>query len=275
METVIAIHNNMNENTWSQVMEWENIVNDPATVAPGRESKLLKFIGRPDEYSPKARLKMLFGHPAPFDRHDWTVDRGGEAVRYIIDYYHDESAVQRDRTPKAMTDASSMQSIKVDVRPALDSPYSLFTRVVLMPLRRLQGTTKYAPPPFFAPKVMIEAEADKAKRINGHWADIARSCADKKAQLAQCGSEEQCRAASVALQVCTASQVCPSIAQAFLQCTADPQTADLAKAGPAYKSLVQCLELFEIDSRSLMEKGLLLPPSTSDNAGPSAPSEKK
>jgi hypothetical protein len=33
-----------------------------------RSAKLLKFVGRPDEYSPKARLKMMFGHPAPFDR---------------------------------------------------------------------------------------------------------------------------------------------------------------------------------------------------------------
>jgi cytochrome c heme-lyase len=113
MDTVIAIHNNMNENTWNQVLEWEKIINDPSKAEPGRESKLLKFCGRPDEYSPKARLKMLFGHPAPFDRHDWTIDRGGKEVRYIIDYYHDESAVQKDKTPQHMTDPKAMQSIKV------------------------------------------------------------------------------------------------------------------------------------------------------------------
>jgi hypothetical protein len=35
------------------------------------EPKLLRFMGKPNDLSPKARLKMLFGHPAPFDRHDW------------------------------------------------------------------------------------------------------------------------------------------------------------------------------------------------------------
>ena len=55
-------------------------------------------------FSPKARLmKLVYGSVCtgvrlglhliaacsivPFDRHDWTVDRCGEEVRYIIDYY--------------------------------------------------------------------------------------------------------------------------------------------------------------------------------------------
>ena len=47
----------------------------------GKEPKLLHFLGRPHDLSPKARLKILLGHPAPFDRHDWVVDRGGTEVR--------------------------------------------------------------------------------------------------------------------------------------------------------------------------------------------------
>lgn len=98
MDHVIAIHNNMNETTWIQVseepnrnsfaynvslilsihllqvLEWEKL---HEKNEPGKEPKLLRFLGRPDDLSPKARLKMLFGYPAPFDRHDWTVDRGG------------------------------------------------------------------------------------------------------------------------------------------------------------------------------------------------------
>eukprot|EP01032_Pedospumella_encystans_P014549 gene14549-16701_t len=258
METVIAIHNNMNEHTWQQVVEWEKLVNDPAKAAPGRESKLLKFCGRPDELSPKARLKVLFGHPAPFDRHDWTVDRGGKMVRYIIDYYHDESAVQQDKKPRHMTDAASMQSIKVDVRPALDDPSSILARLVLMPWRQFQGATKYNPPPFFAPKVMIQAEEGKLQRINSDWKEIANKCAPKKAALAECASEESCRAASVALQVCTASVVCPSLAAAFLECTSatsadgKKQEVNMAKAGAAFSDVIQCLELFEIDSKKAM-----------------------
>ena len=68
MESVIAIHNNMNENTWTQIMAWENF---HPTEGAGREPKLLRFAGKPADLSPKARLKVAFGHSAPFDRHDW------------------------------------------------------------------------------------------------------------------------------------------------------------------------------------------------------------
>lgn len=44
------------------------------------EPRLLRFLGRPDDTSPKAMAKMVFGHPLPFDRHDWIVDRGGKEV---------------------------------------------------------------------------------------------------------------------------------------------------------------------------------------------------
>ena len=79
VETVIAIHNNMNENTWRQVVAWEEL---HPTVGPGREPKLLRFMGRPTDFSPKARLKLLFGYPAPFDRHDWI----GNAILGIITF---------------------------------------------------------------------------------------------------------------------------------------------------------------------------------------------
>lgn len=39
--------------------------------------KLKKFMGRPQEYSPKARLLNFLGYKLPFDRHDWIVDRCG------------------------------------------------------------------------------------------------------------------------------------------------------------------------------------------------------
>lgn len=43
----------------------------------GTEPRLLRFMGRPDDTTPKALAKMMLGHPLPFDRHDWVVDRGG------------------------------------------------------------------------------------------------------------------------------------------------------------------------------------------------------
>lgn len=45
----------------------------------------------PHPRSPLARLRMLLGGPEPFDRHDWTVDRCGQEVRYVIDFYYDEA----------------------------------------------------------------------------------------------------------------------------------------------------------------------------------------
>ena len=43
--------------------------------------------------SPLARLSGWFGGQLPFDRHDWWVDRCGQEVRYVIDFYfHEEAA---------------------------------------------------------------------------------------------------------------------------------------------------------------------------------------
>lgn len=284
MTTVIAIHNNMNENTWAQVIEWENIHYDPTNMTPteleanaGKEPKLLRFMGRPDQLTPKARFKTWFGHPAPFDRHDWFVDRGGKEVRYVIDYYHDESAVAADQTPRGLTDANSMKSIRVDVRPALDSIGAAIDRVIRMPLRQVTGNSKLDTPPFFAPKIMISAEKDKDSRLQANWTAIQEKCAPVRQTLVDCTSEESCRAASVALQLCTASIVCPSVAAEFEACStalkqkngsdskkvsnsssnsiprnSNTEEAKMAAVGAAYTSMLQCLELFEIDSRKAM-----------------------
>jgi Cytochrome c/c1 heme lyase len=43
--------------------------------------RLKRFMGRPQEYSPKARLLNFLGYRLPFDRHDWIVDRCGREVK--------------------------------------------------------------------------------------------------------------------------------------------------------------------------------------------------
>lgn len=43
--------------------------------------KLTRFVGRPNDYSPKARLLNVLGYKLPFDRHDWTVNRCGTEAR--------------------------------------------------------------------------------------------------------------------------------------------------------------------------------------------------
>ena len=45
------------------------------------QPRLVRFVGRPQDYSPQARLLNLLGYKLPFDRHDWVVDRCGREVR--------------------------------------------------------------------------------------------------------------------------------------------------------------------------------------------------
>ena len=52
----------------------------------------------------------------PFDRHDWYVDRCGQSVRYVIDFYHHENT-------------AGMGAFELDVRPALDSWTAAMDRI--------------------------------------------------------------------------------------------------------------------------------------------------
>ena len=71
MSSVVAIHNNMNEGAWREVLRWEAL-HSAKCDAP----TLLRFMGRPHELTNKAAFKYYTGlAPRPFDRHDWTVDR--------------------------------------------------------------------------------------------------------------------------------------------------------------------------------------------------------
>ncbi|ESK88296.1 cytochrome c1 heme lyase [Moniliophthora roreri MCA 2997] len=105
MKTIVPIHNAVNERAWSEILKWE--------AGRGGEAcggvKLVNFKGRPNDKSPRARWKMLLGYAAPFDRHDWLVDRCGIRTRYIIDFYTGRS------------DGSNNVSFYLDVRPALDN----------------------------------------------------------------------------------------------------------------------------------------------------------
>lgn len=33
----------------------------------------------------------MMGNEMPFDRHDWFINRCGREIRYVIDFYFDES----------------------------------------------------------------------------------------------------------------------------------------------------------------------------------------
>lgn len=120
VETMVQIHNWLNEQAWLEILKWEKKEN------PTDVPQLARFKGRPGELSPKARfwlfagwlLPSRFNTEPPFDRHDWIVKRRtGEEVRYVIDYY--SAPPEPDGSPV----------FALDVRPALDSVGSIKQRL--------------------------------------------------------------------------------------------------------------------------------------------------
>ncbi|KII85852.1 hypothetical protein PLICRDRAFT_56330 [Plicaturopsis crispa FD-325 SS-3] len=122
VETMVEIHNFLNEQAWQEVLKWEKRQN-----TGDDDPHLARFKGRPGDMSPKARIMMLagwllpsrFNTEPPFDRHDWVVRRPktGEEVRYVIDYY--SAPPEPDGSPV----------FSLDVRPALDSFGSVKERI--------------------------------------------------------------------------------------------------------------------------------------------------
>eukprot|EP00798_Chlamydomonas_sp_ICE-L_P022331 gene22331-29408_t len=112
MTAVVAIHNTVNERAWQEVMVYERM-----HACDCAEPKLKKFMGRPSDFTPKARLLNFLGFSLPFDRHDWIVDRCGTEVRYVIDFYQ---GAPQPGVPAAMF---------LDTRPALDSFGSAWDRI--------------------------------------------------------------------------------------------------------------------------------------------------
>jgi len=122
VETMVEIHNFLNEEAWQEVLKWERRSN-----SGDEDPYLARFKGRPGEMSPKARFWLLagwllpwrFNNKPPFDRHDWIVRRPktGEEVRYVIDYY------------SAPPESDGSPVFSLDVRPALDSFGSLKERI--------------------------------------------------------------------------------------------------------------------------------------------------
>jgi cytochrome c heme-lyase len=160
MESIVALHNHMNEKTWAKILQWEEL-----SCGSSDRSKLLRFQGRPHDLSPKARFKhYVLQHPLPYDRHDWIIERDdGQIVRYVIDYYHDEalgSDAPESATPALHQEAGS-QSLLVDVRPAADRVENIWNRMVAMPYarRRMDAEKKNA----FEPLPMMPSPSMKAQ----------------------------------------------------------------------------------------------------------------
>eukprot|EP00041_Stephanoeca_diplocostata_P012592 m.210744 g.210744 ORF g.210744 m.210744 type:complete len:354 (-) comp19018_c0_seq5:120-1181(-) len=113
MSTVVGMHNAVNERSWKELLQWERTLH-PETANTVR---LIRFQGDATKITPKARFMMLRGFQAPFDRHDWYIDRDGKEVHYVLDFY------------SAPGEGSSPIGFHIDVRPALDSPTNFADRV--------------------------------------------------------------------------------------------------------------------------------------------------
>lgn len=157
VESMVAVHNFLNEGAWEEVRSWEglfahglgkgweycrqgeeNAQRELALDGLRRqrrgvevaEPKLLRFMGRPNEPTPKARMLgfMAWLYPSqfpdnpPFDRHDWFVQRHSSdgatrEVRYVIDYY------------SGPPEPTGEPVFYLDVRPAVDGPTAACERL--------------------------------------------------------------------------------------------------------------------------------------------------
>jgi cytochrome c heme-lyase len=117
---VLKIHNHINESTWNQILDWENVnTSSSPSSSSSSQLQLVRFQGRPNDMSPKAYIfsKLLRLYDPPFDRHDWYVQKSNHSriQRYVIDYYY------------LPTTNPNMPPIPyIDARPALDHPYALY-----------------------------------------------------------------------------------------------------------------------------------------------------
>lgn len=146
--SVLKIHNAVNERSWLQVCKWEKELHN------NDNPKLVKFVGRPKDLSPKALFNSrILMTQEPFDRHDWYVEDpvGGEPRRYVIDFYEGkettgdlsqtnskEGVLLEHASPPIMMKPPSMY---IDVRPALDSPGAALDRIIMTARESLPGLT--------------------------------------------------------------------------------------------------------------------------------------
>lgn len=113
MLTVVPIHNHVNELAWRHILNWERSNLEESEKKCGGIS-LTSFKGDLKKLTPRAWIKAnIFGQEKPFDRHDWTVDRCGVEVPYVLDFYS----------------AGVKGGVFVDVRPKINSWEGLKLRV--------------------------------------------------------------------------------------------------------------------------------------------------
>ncbi|KAI5970001.1 CYT2 [Candida margitis] len=106
MKVIVPIHNLVNERAWKHITMWEGSNYQEALKQCGGIT-LTSFKGDSKKLTPRAWIKShVWGQPPPFDRHDWTINRCGKEIEYVIDFYNgDDNSGQ----------------VWLDVRPKLNS----------------------------------------------------------------------------------------------------------------------------------------------------------
>ncbi|KAI9833187.1 MAG: hypothetical protein M1819_003810 [Sarea resinae] len=149
VESMVAVHNFLNEGAWEEIKEWERRfshglkqgwqfckkgeenASQYTTGELAMQPRLVRFMGRPGELTPKAKMMQVmgwlypskFGTEPPFDRHDWYIQRitpegQPQEVRYVIDYY------------SAPPEPTGEPVFYLDVRPAVDRPSAAIERMM-------------------------------------------------------------------------------------------------------------------------------------------------
>ena len=243
--SVVALHNNMNEKTWQKVLQWEETIAGKGSL--NSPPKLLKFQGRPTDLSPKAAFKhYVLGHPLPYDRHDWTVERSdGTTARYVIDYYHDECLARNDPASAHpnLHDTEASRSLLVDVRPAADDLSQIWSRVVTMPYaRRFATTPSHFDPLPLPPSATMKSQvaesvtvwqniqaakrqqenedatsdfsatgnltAEQATELASKFAAVRSECRAQQNAADRCSTDDDCARVSLDLTMCLGQQLC-------------------------------------------------------------------
>ncbi|KAI5949217.1 CYT2 [Candida theae] len=106
MKVIVPIHNLVNERAWKHITMWEGSHYQEAMKQCGGIT-LTSFKGDSKKLTPRAWIKSnIWGQPPPFDRHDWTINRCGKEIEYVIDFYSgdgDSGQVWLDVRPKLNT----------------------------------------------------------------------------------------------------------------------------------------------------------------------------
>lgn len=149
MKTVVPIHNAVNERAWQHIKEWEApyltdskyvslLQLSPSTSPSYKQSfkalqnrvanrrncrcdgpRLSSFANKSARMTPTARINTILGYTAPFDRHDWVIDRCGTRVDYVIDFYAGRPG-----------GTAGAPSFYLDVRPKLNTLEGVKMRVM-------------------------------------------------------------------------------------------------------------------------------------------------